>query len=134
MLRGLLDLEGFNSAVSLHYVEEGKPYLRLPHRMWGEISLGLPYNLVATFSHDSRESNEPFVSLYQWLEELCLPDLNVEAFHAFEVEWSDATKWHEFFKMKLLQKVDKLQEAARASRQQVKGYTARAASIMAALN
>ncbi len=135
-LRGLQMLKGFDAAVSLITKVDKNvgPYLLIPHRMWGEISLGDPANVVVTFSHDSRYANEPFVAIYQWLEELS-PDARVadEVFCAFEREWSSPQKWHAFFESRIRRHVANLRGLAGTHRQKAEHFESTTAGIEAVL-
>lgn len=134
-LRGLQKLKHFDAAVSITLIaDEDEPYLLMPHRTWGEISQGEPDNLVVTFSHDTRKDNAPFKSLYQWLEEL-VPEGDAldEAFFAFEREWSDPEKWHQFYRKRISQKIDRLQTLAAEARARATDFDSRARSITTAL-
>ncbi len=98
-LQGLMDLKGFNAAVSYSTIEhDGIPHITTPKRVWGEISLESPEKIALGFSHDSRYSNKPFTSLLQWLEEE-YPDqqLPYEEYKQFCFGWVSAEKWREFF-------------------------------------
>ncbi len=118
-LRALRSLGDFNAAVSLIYdqTEVGERLL-IPHRTWGEISFGSPSNVIVRFSHDSRKVNEPFVSLYQWLEDLCPPrGVDDETFFEFEDKWSDPLKWKHFFMGRIKKKISKMRSDANKLRE-----------------
>ncbi len=118
-LLALQSLGEFNAAVSMiTCVDEGKMHLIIPHRTWGEISFGSPSNVMVRFSHDSREANEPFVSIYQWLEDLCPPrGVDDETFFEFEDKWSDPLKWKHFFMGRIKKKISKMRSDANKLRE-----------------
>ena len=116
-LEGLMLLEGFDAAVAFDYGTKDELYFMLPCRMWGEITLGEPNNLVVVFSHDTREANAPFRSLYQWLEAHC-PD-NVQdddEFFAFEAQWHDPEKWHQIYRSRIERRIGELRGLAEEHR------------------
>lgn len=134
-LRGLQKLKHFDAAISIIYIaDEKEPYLSIPKRTWGEISLGKPHHLVVSFSHDTRFDNVPFVQIYQWLEDLVptTADLD-EDFFAFEREWSDPEKWYQFYRKRISREVDRLQGLASQARQSATSYDSAARSITIAL-
>ncbi|MEM9336836.1 MAG: hypothetical protein AAGA35_03205 [Patescibacteria group bacterium] len=116
-LEGLMLLEGFDAAVAFDYGTKDELYFMLPYRMWGEITLGEPDNLVVVFSHDTREANSPFRSLYQWLEEHCPDDVeDDEVFFAFEAQWRDPEKWHQFYRSRIERRIGGLRGSAEEHR------------------
>ena len=63
-LQGLMDLAGFDAAVSCKVIEiGGVQHIALLHRVWCEITLRDPSNVVVAFTHDSRYDNFAFVTL-----------------------------------------------------------------------
>lgn len=103
-LQGLMDLDGYDAAVSYHVVlEGGVPHIALPHRVWGEITRGSPKNVVVKFSHDSRYQNRPFFTQLEWLEEECPPNVR----EMEEVEYQQlcdrwpAERWRAFFERRI---------------------------------
>jgi len=133
MMRGLLALKGFGATVSFDYGEKDDLYFMFSYRTWGEIYLEQPNDLVVTFTHDSRENNSPFVGLYQWLEEFSDKDMDDEAFYAFESEWSDPEKWHQFFIGRIRRKIDEVNKASELSNVESVAYAQRALKIEEAL-
>ncbi len=112
-LHALLNLKGFDSAISLGYSDSPKPSLIIPKRVWGEIThIGKPRKLVVIFSHDSRKGNAPFYSLEQWLEDNQPKDSTDTEYSKFEKLWSDASMWDMFFKSRITLEVEKLRSNA----------------------
>ena len=134
-LQGLMDLKGFNAAVSYGTIEhDGIPHITTPKRVWGEISLESPEKIALGFSHDSRYSNHPFNTLLQWLEEE-YPDqqLPYEEYKQFCFGWVSPEKWREFFERRIQKKVETMRSKANALRHEAQGMTERANSIEAML-
>jgi hypothetical protein len=102
-LQGLMDLPGFNAAISYRVIErDGVPHIAIPKRVWGEVTLETSENVVLGFSHDSRYDNRPYSSLLQWLEEdEPSGELNDDEFERFCLEWSSAEKWRNFFEARI---------------------------------
>jgi len=134
-LRGLLEMRGFNAAVSYQVVEkEGVPYIALPKRVWGEITLGSPCNIVVGFSHDKRYDNRPFFTLVQWLEEEGPGgELSEEEFFQFVNEWH-SSRWREFFESRVRRAHDALIPKIFELRREADELVAKIATIKAALN
>lgn len=113
-LQGLMDLNGFNAAVSYGVIDVGGvPYIQMPKRAWGEITLGTPDNVVLGFSHDTRRGNFAFRSVSQWLEEE-FPDgyLDDDAYENFCLSWSSAEKWRRFFEARIRRRITELRSGA----------------------
>ncbi len=133
-LRALLDLPGFDAAVSYNVIErDQKPHIALPHRVWGEISLGSPENVVLSFSHDSRFENRPFSSQLHWLEEMPLYELSDEDYKAFCQQWSSTERWLTFFQMRIQRQIDMMHAKAETLRHEAQGVIDRAHAIEVAL-
>lgn len=98
-LQALMDLRGFDAAVSYGVCElRGVPHIALPHRVWGEITLGSPENVIAAFTHDTRRDNSPFFVQLQWLEgEYPAGELSGEGYADFCEEWSSSLRWKKLF-------------------------------------
>jgi len=115
-LQGLLELEGFNAAVS-YGVTDDKLHIEVPHRVWGKVFIGTPDNKneVVRFTHDSRHDNYPFHILAQWLEEHC-PDQDItdEARDRFVREWSSSQKWRLFFESRIRRSLEPLRVNAKS--------------------
>ena len=122
-LQGLLDLPGFNAAVSYRVVErDGVHHIAMPKRVWGEITLTTPQDVVVGFSHDSGYDNRPYSSLLDWLEdEFPNTELSNAEFERFCQKWSSAARWRDFFKyrirgecLEMLLKSDRLKNEGQA--------------------
>ena len=132
-LQGLLDLQGFNAAVSYGVTDDGRN-ITVPNRVWGTISAGTPGGTVANFSHDSRHKNRPFRILIQWLEEHCLgKDETSQAYNRFLTEWSSSEKWRLLFESRIRRNLGPLRARADSMRIQADELESRVTAIEAAL-
>ncbi len=134
-LQALMDLPGFDAAVSHHTIlVKNQQHIYLPDREWGEITLGTPDNVVLGFSHDSRESNSPFDSLSEWLEEKGPGNKPSKAqLDRFYTEWSSPEKWLAFFKERLQRTVDELESEVAKLKRKADGKLAEIAALKAGL-
>ncbi|MCB9818949.1 hypothetical protein H6788_02090 [Candidatus Nomurabacteria bacterium] len=134
-LQGLMDLKGFNAAVSYLTVEhDGVLHISTPKRVWCEISLETPWEIALGFSHDSRYRNHPFTTLLQWLEEeYPAGELPYNEFKQFCFGWVSPEKWREFFEHRIQKKVETMRSKANTLRHEAQGMTERANSIEAIL-
>lgn len=134
-LRALMDLPGFDAAISYRVVEhEGVPHIAIPKRVWAEITLGTPDNVVLGFSHDSRYENRPYASLLQWLEEDYPSfELTDNEFEQFCQDWSSVERWRKLFETRIQQKIEATRSKADALRQEAQGLDERANLIEATL-
>ncbi|MEX0913049.1 MAG: hypothetical protein WDZ56_00805 [Candidatus Paceibacterota bacterium] len=134
-LQGLMDLSGFNAAISYRAVErDGVPHLATPKRVWGEITLETPRDIVLGFSHDSRYLNHPYSSLLQWLEE-DYPSgaLTSNEFAEFCLGWASPERWRQLFEDRIQQKVETVRSKVDALRQETQSMAKRADAIEAVL-
>jgi hypothetical protein len=126
--RGLLALRGFDAAVAYQVVEKnGQRHLSPANRIWGEIYLeGDPKDVVAGFSHDTRYDNDPYVNLYQWVEQFERGSnrLSDVEFARFEESWASPVKWEEFFRSRIGKNVANL-------RKETDGFIGKAALLTA---
>jgi hypothetical protein len=103
-----MELRRFNAAVSYHAQQSADGFhIAQPHRVWGEITLTSPEDVVAGFSHDSRRENHAFYHLLQWLEEE-YPEgqLSDEEFAQFCQHWSLPRRWRAHFKARIRREVE----------------------------
>jgi len=134
-LQGLMDLRGFNAAVSHDALEvNGVLHIASPHREWGEITLGTPENVIVGFSHDSRHHNKPFYNILEWLEE-DYPNgkLSDEEFAQFVESWTNE-RWRNFFEGRIWSAIDKMRSEAAELRNQAGNLTLRAETAVAVLD
>jgi hypothetical protein len=134
-LQGLMDLHGFDAAISYGVVEkEGVSHIQIPHRVWGEITLETPENVIVGFSHDTRYENSPYYNLLQWLEKKYPEDeLSYEEFGRFCLEWSSTERWRKFFEARILQRAKALTSQAEHLMREVRHIVAQLKSIEATL-
>ncbi|HEY0010735.1 MAG TPA: hypothetical protein VGB97_02355 [Candidatus Paceibacterota bacterium] len=118
-LQALMELPGFNAAVSFGVVErDGIQHIAIPRRVWGEITLS-PSNVVVGFSHDSRYENHPYSSLLQWLEEdYPSGELTDTEFEQFCLGWASPERWRRFFEHRIRMKVREIRRDASNLRQE----------------
>ena len=112
-LLALLSLRGIDAAVSYEVAMGMCPQLRQPKRVWAELTIGGPTNVVLKFTHDTRQENAPFRELYQWLEDHYNPHGTPEQDVRFQDDWSDPERWKIFFKLRLKQASNQLREKAK---------------------
>lgn len=114
-LQGLMDLRDFNAAISYRVVEkDGLPHLAIPHRVWGEITLGAPDNVALGFSHDSRPGNAAYGSVLDWLEQERPEErLSNEEFAQFCMGWMSSERWRCLFEARLRRQIETLRSKAR---------------------
>ena len=134
-LQGLRDLRGFNAAVSYGVVViDSVGHIVHPRRVWGEITLGSPKDVVVGFSHDTRYENHPFVSLLQWLEEESPGgQLNDAQLARFCEKWSSAERWRMFFEARIRREVAVIREASEKLRLRATALAAHADEVAAVL-
>jgi len=119
----------FNVKISM---EANKVKQRLIHakRTWAKIYLN--DQCVLCFSHDTRESNRAFVSLYEW------PELDKDKSRNWEqiirplYLWT-VDQWSNFFKERLLKKAQDLKTKAIAKRNDALELEGRADTLLWAL-
>lgn len=134
-LQGLMDLTGFNAAVSYCVVkQEGVPHLMIPHRIWGEITLDNPKDVVLAFSHDSRRDNYPYSALIQWLEEE-YPDrhMSSDEYNQFCSIWSSPEKWRQVFENRIRREIDTIRSKSDSLLKEAESVNERANVIETAL-
>jgi hypothetical protein len=135
-LQALMDMPGFNAAVSFCAKDVGGVlHLMLPHREWGEITLGTPDNVVVGFSHDTRVYNAPFYRLLQWLEE-DYPggELSEEDFAQFAKKWSSVEQWTLFFEARICRNIMSMSNEAQDLQRKASDIVTKITAIETALN
>jgi hypothetical protein len=131
-LWGLMELSGFDAAVSFRVVEKTDGFhIALPHRVWGEITLGTPDNVIVGFSHDTRYENKPFGrNLLEWLEDgYTAGESSMEEYERFCLRWSYSEKWLTFFEGRIRREVDIIRSRAEKLRAEAQVMSDRAAEI-----
>ena len=135
-LRGLMDLTGFDAAVSFHVIDVGGvPHIMFPHREWGEITYGSPSNVIVAFSHDTRCENSPFRHVSQWLEEQGPHEGFVQDdWERLNRDWSSAERWRGFFERRIQRAIQSWRSEAAVLRHKADALSARVDEILSTLN
>lgn len=134
-LQALMDLRGFNAAVSYHVGLEGDGRrIVMPKRVWGEITLTAPDDVVLGFSHDTRFQNRPFYNLLEWLEDDYPDDeMSEDEFKKFCLGWSSAERWRNYFEACLRRKAELIRSEADELRDKASKMQARAKLVEVSL-
>lgn len=134
-LRGLMELNGFNAAVSYAVVTyDGALHIASPHRVWGEITLAGPREVIVPFSHDSRFENRPFTLQLEWLEgEYPAGTLSESDFARFCRSWSSSEKWTQLFQDRIRRVMDAKRNEALYLRNEADAVMREAKAIKEAL-
>ncbi len=109
-LRALLALP-VDAAISYGLAGLENPCLQEPKRVWGELTLGDPKNVIVAFSHDTRKANVPYTHLANWTEGPFDHPMPEEILEGVMGGWNQV-KWKSFFLRRLKSAEDKLREKA----------------------
>lgn len=128
-LEALTMISPFNASISMG-VDLERKRLFLAYRTWGAIYLN--GESVLSFSHDTREQNKPFRSLYEWTELDTKENKYLGQIEEIISLWT-VEQWSDFFRKRILKKVNDLKIKAQAKRDDASSLEERADVLLSAL-